>query len=256
MNMRVTTVAADAAGTTVALESLATEGLNKGCSIRVTAMTDVKVRAGETVEPGEIVGTRNVGSDRRVNCGMTFPQQMLFQGNPEWSLAGPAAAASPSALPTLAPSPPTALAFPTPEPIQFTPGASEPVLEGAARRTSRYGERLDPFTGERAFHDGIDLAQAYGSSVRSPASAVVTFAGIRGEDGMLVELAFADGLRLRFAHLGRIDVALGERVEPAQVIGLIGSTGRNAGAHLHLEAVKDGNIVDPETIEGLVLSGG
>jgi murein DD-endopeptidase MepM/ murein hydrolase activator NlpD/beta-lactamase regulating signal transducer with metallopeptidase domain len=278
MDMRVTLVAADAAGTTVALESLATEGINRNCSFKVTGVTDVKVRSGETVNEGAVVGTRNVDSDRWMNCHMTFPQLMLFQGNADWRAAVQAAAQPPSAspapaptprppavapIPQTAPTPPTPPVARTPEQIQYTNDA--PKLEGApkavitksgARITSGFGYRTDPFTQETVFHDGVDIAAAVGTSVHTPGSGVVTFAGVRGDDGRSVEIALDDNHKVRFGHLNGISVVQGEALDAGDVIGTVGSSGRSDGAHLHLEFYRNGNSVDALTVEGLTLTTG
>ena len=144
----------------------------------------------------------------------------------------------------------------TPTPIQFTPGNSESVLEGAARRTSAFGYRTDPFSNTTVFHTGIDLAQKPDSPVRAPGDAVVTFAGTKEGYGRMVELAVTDNVRLRLGHLNRIEVELGEQVEPGQVIGTVGNSGPGTGPHVHLEVLRDGIHVDPESVEGLVLFGG
>ena len=98
MKMRVVSVEPDASGMTVALESLVTEGVNKGCKFRTTAMTDVKVRTGEAIEQGDLVGTRNTNSDQYVNCGMMFAQLMLSQGDPSWAATQQAIEASKKAV--------------------------------------------------------------------------------------------------------------------------------------------------------------
>jgi murein DD-endopeptidase MepM/ murein hydrolase activator NlpD/beta-lactamase regulating signal transducer with metallopeptidase domain len=135
MKMRVVSVEPDDKGKTVALEALATEGRNKGCKLKTTAMTDVKVRSGDTVEEGDLVGTRHENSDRYVNCGFMFAQLMLLEGNKEWMATQDALKAAEKALKAsnipatpATPATPPALAAPPvvtmpPSPTSYTPQA-------------------------------------------------------------------------------------------------------------------------------------
>jgi hypothetical protein len=261
------------------------------CSARLSGLSLLSVSKDQTLAKGSIVGER--GKSGAFGVGVTCSDETDARGWPKAAAAPPAPPVAPTppapigaispvapvapATPATPAGPPARLATPVPEvaptppavpappapptapatPIQFTPGASEPILEGAARRTSRYGERIDPFSGEMAMHNGVDLAQEFDSPVRSPANAVVTFAGPKDGYGNLVELAFADAVQLRFAQLSQINVRSGDRVMPGQVIGLMGASGpRATGPHLHLEVLRDGKHVDPEDVRGLVLFGG
>ena len=114
-----------------------------------------------------------------------------------------------------------------------------------ARLSSRFGNRRDPFTRRTAFHAGIDYAAPTGTPVYAPADGVVTRAGRRGGYGLMIDIDHAHGLSTRFAHLSRMMVAPGVQVRRGDVIGLIGSTGRSTGPHLHYEVHRRGRAIDP-----------
>jgi len=120
-----------------------------------------------------------------------------------------------------------------------------PIPLNLARLTSGYGTRSDPFRGRAAMHSGIDLAGPVGTPIYAAADAVVGHAGVRGGYGNLVELDHGSGIATRYGHLSQITVRAGERVRRGQVIGLMGSTGRSTGSHLHYEVRIDGRAVNP-----------
>lgn len=108
-----------------------------------------------------------------------------------------------------------------------------------------FGYRIDPFTRSPAVHEGIDLRGAPGSPVYATAAGTVAFAGWQHEYGNMVEIDHGMGLATRYAHLSRVVVRPGEAVELRQRIGLIGSTGRSTGVHLHYEVRVDGRPRNP-----------
>jgi murein DD-endopeptidase MepM/ murein hydrolase activator NlpD len=129
-----------------------------------------------------------------------------------------------------------------------TPGAisvpsSKPVQ--TATYTSGYGVRSDPFRGSAAMHAGIDLAAPQGTPIYATADGVVQRAEWSGGYGNMVEIDHGKGLQTRFGHLSRILVHPGERVVRGQEIGMMGSTGRSTGSHLHYEVRIDGHAVNP-----------
>jgi murein DD-endopeptidase MepM/ murein hydrolase activator NlpD len=111
---------------------------------------------------------------------------------------------------------------------------------------SPFGARLDPINHRQAFHPGVDLSAAFRSPVYTTAPGVVTFAGVRDNYGKFVEIDHGNGIVTHYAHLHRITVARGQRVEAHQELGELGSTGRSTGPHLHYEVVVDGEPLDPE----------
>ena len=118
-----------------------------------------------------------------------------------------------------------------------------PVPQG--RVSSHYGLRLNPVTGQYSAHRGIDLAAPRGTPVFVQAPGEVTFAGWRGSFGRFVEIEHADGVKTRYAHLNKIAVAAGDRVEGGAVIAEVGTSGRSTGPHLHYEILVDDDWVNP-----------
>jgi murein DD-endopeptidase MepM/ murein hydrolase activator NlpD len=110
---------------------------------------------------------------------------------------------------------------------------------------SGFGQRADPINHRSAFHSGMDLSSAYRSPVLSTAPGVVTFTGVKGEYGRVVEVTHAHGIVTRYAHLHRILVAPGQKVQAHQVLAELGSTGRSTGPHVHYEVLVDGVPLDP-----------
>jgi murein DD-endopeptidase MepM/ murein hydrolase activator NlpD len=111
---------------------------------------------------------------------------------------------------------------------------------------SGFGARVDPLSGKRAFHPGVDLTAPYRTPVYSTAPGVVSFAGVRGSYGKTVEIDHGHGIVTRFAHLHRISVARGQAVGTHVKLGELGSTGRSTGPHLHYEVLVNDDPLDPE----------
>ncbi|MBI2236086.1 MAG: M23 family metallopeptidase [Magnetospirillum sp.] len=106
--------------------------------------------------------------------------------------------------------------------------------------TSGFGPRRDPFNHRRAFHTGIDLKAAARAAVRATAPGRVVFAGRRGGYGRMVEVDHGFGVRTRYGHLAALRVHRGQRVADGQLVGLVGSSGRSTGVHMHYEVVVGG----------------
>ncbi len=111
--------------------------------------------------------------------------------------------------------------------------------------SSGFGRRIDPFTKRPAQHYGLDLSGRYNTPIYAGAPGVVTFAGRKGNYGRLIEIDHGHGLRTRYGHLRRILVKRGEKVGYRQKIGLMGSSGRSTGPHLHYEIWANGKPHDP-----------
>lgn len=111
--------------------------------------------------------------------------------------------------------------------------------------TSAFGRRADPFTGERAFHQGLDISTAKGQPVYATANGVVESAAYRAEYGNLIVLRHDFGLSTRYGHLSKFNVRPGHSVKRGDVIGFVGSTGRSTGAHLHYEVLANGQLINP-----------
>lgn len=111
--------------------------------------------------------------------------------------------------------------------------------------TGTFGGRPDPFTGERAFHQGLDISTSKGQPVYATANGTVESAGYSGEYGNLIVLRHDFGLSTRYGHLSKFNVRPGASVKRGDVIGLVGSTGRSTGAHLHYEVLANGKLINP-----------
>jgi len=111
--------------------------------------------------------------------------------------------------------------------------------------TGQFGGRPDPFTGERGFHQGLDISTEKGSPVYATADGRVETAGYAGDYGNMVVLRHDFGLSTRYAHLSAFNVKPGAAVSRGDVIGYVGSTGRSTGAHLHYEILVNGKLLDP-----------
>ena len=110
---------------------------------------------------------------------------------------------------------------------------------------SPFGPRIDPINHREGFHTGVDLAAPYLSPVYSTAPGTVSFTGVKGDYGRVVDITHAHGIVTRYAHLHRILVALGQKVTAHALIGELGSTGRSTGPHVHYEVLVDGVALDP-----------
>ncbi|NIJ20598.1 murein DD-endopeptidase MepM/ murein hydrolase activator NlpD [Sphingomonas naasensis] len=111
--------------------------------------------------------------------------------------------------------------------------------------TSSFGVRSDPFRGTAAMHAGVDIPGTIGTPIYATADGVISHAGRQGGYGNLVQINHGRGIETRYGHLSKILVADNTRVRRGQMIGLMGSTGRSTGSHLHYEVRVDGKAVNP-----------
>ncbi|HEY8570233.1 M23/M56 family metallopeptidase [Microbulbifer sp.] len=118
-----------------------------------------------------------------------------------------------------------------------------------AKVTSSFGMRPWPIKDEqhnkKRLHKGIDLSAARGTQIQVPKAGVVTFSGTDGARGEVVIIDHGNGTETLYAHLDKRLVNKGERVTQGQILGLVGSTGKATGPHLHWELHQDGEVVDP-----------
>jgi murein DD-endopeptidase MepM/ murein hydrolase activator NlpD len=110
---------------------------------------------------------------------------------------------------------------------------------------SYFGERSDPFSGEGAFHTGVDIRAPSGTPVHAAADGVVLRASFVGGYGRLVVIDHGNGLQTYYAHLSRFAVVPGQEVRQGEVVGLVGSSGRATAPHLHYEVREHGNPENP-----------
>ena len=116
------------------------------------------------------------------------------------------------------------------------------------RINSEFGMREDPWGGgAMEHHGGIDIGVSLGSPVKAPAAGTVVIAGPRVEYGNSITLDHGNDVRSIYGHLSKIMVKRGDQVDRGQVIGLVGSTGRTTGPHLHYEVQVKGRSVNPRT---------
>lgn len=111
---------------------------------------------------------------------------------------------------------------------------------------SAYGWRVDPFTGERAMHEGVDFVAAPGTGISAAAAGVVVTAERHPQYGNLVEIDHGKDLITRYAHASKILVQAGQLVKRGQKIAEVGSTGRSTGPHLHFEVRIRGLAQNPD----------
>jgi murein DD-endopeptidase MepM/ murein hydrolase activator NlpD len=111
--------------------------------------------------------------------------------------------------------------------------------------TSSFGHRTSPFTGNREYHRGLDIAGRLGTAVFAPADAEVRFAGHRRALGNTVTLRHGYGVETIYGHLNDFAVKSGEKVSRGQQIGTLGTTGRSTGPHLHYQVQVNGAPVNP-----------
>ncbi len=119
-----------------------------------------------------------------------------------------------------------------------------PVKQGWI--SSPFGRRTDPFTGQLAWHTGIDFATAAaGADIVSVAAGVVTATGDREGYGLAVDINHGNGYVTRYGHAEKVLVEVGDIITKGQAIALVGSSGRSTGPHVHFEVYKHGRVVDP-----------
>lgn len=113
------------------------------------------------------------------------------------------------------------------------------------RLTSGFGWRNDPFTGQRSFHNGIDISARTGTAVKAGMDGRVSSLGTNGVFGNYVIISHSGGYQTLYAHLHTRSVKKGQYVLQGHVIGGVGSTGRSTGPHLHFSVYRNGRAIDP-----------
>jgi len=121
--------------------------------------------------------------------------------------------------------------------------SGRPVRQG--HLSSGFGYRQNPITGVNKMHRGLDYSGDVGEPVLALADGIVTYSGINGGYGNLVELEHSGGFRTRYAHNSENLVRVGQRVRKGVVIATLGSTGRSTGPHVHVEVRQHQKAVDP-----------
>jgi len=119
-------------------------------------------------------------------------------------------------------------------------------------QSSGYGWRVDPINDAKKFHKGTDYKADRGTPVHAAGDGVIAFTGRQKGYGKVIYVDHGGGLITRYAHLSKIDVAIGDAVLGDEVIGKVGSTGRTTGPHLHFEIRVSGRAIDP--VQALVVA--
>jgi murein DD-endopeptidase MepM/ murein hydrolase activator NlpD len=118
-----------------------------------------------------------------------------------------------------------------------------PVLGGGYN--SNFGWRIDPFTGQHSYHEGIDFAGGEGTPILAAAGGVVVYAEYHAAYGNMVEIDHGNDLISRYAHASKVHVKVGDMVLRGVKIAEVGRTGRATGTHLHFEVRQRGIAVNP-----------
>ncbi len=111
--------------------------------------------------------------------------------------------------------------------------------------TGSFGERIDPFNGEGAFHSGVDIGSHLGATIVAPADGVVTLTDMMGGYGRAIIIDHGNGISTRYGHLSGFAVTSGQKVQRGEVIGYVGDSGRSTGPHLHYEVRINDTPVNP-----------
>jgi murein DD-endopeptidase MepM/ murein hydrolase activator NlpD len=111
--------------------------------------------------------------------------------------------------------------------------------------TGTFGGRSDPFSGESAFHQGLDISTEKGQPVFATADGTVDAASFTGDYGNLIVLKHGFDLVTRYGHLSAFNVKPGQTVKRGAIIGYVGATGRATGSHLHYEILANGKLINP-----------
>ncbi|HEY6968522.1 MAG TPA: M23 family metallopeptidase [Candidatus Angelobacter sp.] len=124
--------------------------------------------------------------------------------------------------------------------------ASAPTLWPVEGRISGgFGERIDPFNGEGAFHRGVDISSQYGTPVIAPADGVIRFADFMNGYGRAVIVDHGQGITTLYGHLSGFGVTSGQVVHRGDTLGYVGLSGRSTGPHLHYEVRIFNTAVNP-----------
>lgn len=110
---------------------------------------------------------------------------------------------------------------------------------------SSFGMRIDPFTGQHTMHEGMDFIAETGEPIVAAAGGVVQFAGYHPQYGNVIDIDHGNDLVTRYAHTSKMFVKEGDIVQRGRKIGLVGTTGRSTGSHLHFEVRFKGAAQNP-----------
>lgn len=138
--------------------------------------------------------------------------------------------------------------------LQHLP-AIQPVLNKDLKRTaSGYGWRIDPVYRTRRFHEGMDFTAPSGTDIFATGDGTIIFTGWKQGYGNCIDIDHGFGYMTRYGHCSRIISNRGQKVKRGDVIGLVGSTGKSTGPHLHYEVHFRGKVMNPQNFYYLDLS--
>jgi len=103
------------------------------------------------------------------------------------------------------------------------------------RITGSFGERIDPFSGEGAFHRGVDISSDIGTRIIAPADGIIRFADFMNGYGRAVMIDHGNGITTLYGHMSGFAVSPGQMVHRGDTVGYVGQSGRSTGPHLHYE---------------------
>jgi murein DD-endopeptidase MepM/ murein hydrolase activator NlpD len=116
-------------------------------------------------------------------------------------------------------------------------------LPSFIKPSSGLGYRIDPISGQLAWHEGTDYPAAHGTPIKATGDGVVVRAGWDAEYGNVVDIKHPNAVITRYAHAHALFVKAGDVVQQSQVIATVGSTGRSTGPHLHYEVIRNGQAL-------------
>ena len=111
--------------------------------------------------------------------------------------------------------------------------------------TSKFGMRVHPVTGNKSFHNGIDIRGKSGTKVLCPTEGIVVASGWSGALGRMVKIKTSSGHTLCFGHLSKITCKIGQTLSRGQILGTVGCSGRATGPHLHFTVFYRGDYINP-----------
>jgi len=114
-----------------------------------------------------------------------------------------------------------------------------------ARLSSGFGRRKHPILGYTKMHKGLDFAAPRGTPIYAAGNGTIQYAGRKGAYGNFVLIRHNANYSTAYAHMKRVNTAMGRRVKQGQIIGYVGTTGRSTGPHLHYEIRRSGRQVNP-----------
>ena len=128
---------------------------------------------------------------------------------------------------------------------QALAAATPSILPTIGWLSAGFGNRADPFTGEPAYHPGLDISADKDQPVRASAGGMVESAEWNGSYGNFLVIDHGFGIKTRYGHLSGFAVRAGATVQRGDLVGYVGATGRATGPHLHFEILANGQLIDP-----------